>query len=94
MQPDPMNKYLRVNAYSDIFCGVNNCLTGSCSSVLGGQCNCDNGHSFVGIFGCQVVANTNNAFFANNFVATGMSPASTGIAGELYSVGGAVFIFP
>ena len=64
--------------FSSIFSGLNNCLSGSCSSILGGSGNCDNGIKYAGIFGCNITAVANCAFHANNFVAQDMYCVAAG----------------
>ena len=44
--------------------GSGNKVSGSCSAILGGVNNCDNGHPFTGIFGNGIVA----APFTGSFV--------------------------
>jgi hypothetical protein len=82
--------------HSSIFSGFNNKVSGSCSSILGGANNCDNGFNYVGIFGCNVVGALNNAFHVNQLIAQNIQagnaltcapPASLAtIPGALYSI--------
>ncbi|NDC41448.1 MAG: hypothetical protein EBZ77_07860 [Chitinophagia bacterium] len=63
--------------------------------ILGGMENSDGGFDYVGIFGCQITANRNNSFFANELVVHNMPVTFGGAAGSLFTLpgyGGAVFI--
>jgi len=42
--------------HASIFGGINNCVAGSCSSILGGSGNSDGGFSFIGMYGNGLVA--------------------------------------
>ena len=63
--------------HSSIFSGNGNCVSGSCSSILGGSGNSDGGFNYVGIFGQNVTGVIPNAFHAENFVGQNM-PLYTG----------------
>ena len=54
--------------HSGIFSGYQNCVSGSCSVVLGGSGNNDGGYNYVGIFGCNVTGVVANGFHVNEVV--------------------------
>ena len=66
------NKVFTGTNHSSIFSGQNNTVSGSCSAILGGSGNNDNGFNYVGIFGQNVTGVINNAFHAENLVAQNM----------------------
>ena len=70
--------------YSSILNGDNNTNSGSYSAILGGSGNTIGaGYQYAAVFGCNVVANTNCAFHANNFVAQNMPPVAGYAPGTL-----------
>jgi len=82
--------------HSSIFSGECNMVTGNCSQIFGGLCNCDGGYNYVGIFGCCVTGAMHNAFHANNIVGQNI-PIGTcpgGIITQPFGPTGMLWYFP
>ena len=82
--------------HASIFSGYNNQVSGSCSSILGGENNNDNGNPYTGIFGTGVnglpLAAGNGGFFVNEMVIQNIPVITaatffTLLPGEVYTTG-------
>ena len=72
-------------AHTGILGGINNCIAGSCSAILGGSGNFDNGLNYAGIFGFNI--NNPAAMAANTFHVNCLNACDTPGPGGTYPSG-------